>query len=280
MRILVTGAGGYLGRGIVKQLCDDGYEVIASSRKKANTIDDRAGKIIGDIFSVNDPYNYLHQPDILVHLAWEKGFVHNDVSHIINIPNHFRFINRMIEGGVKRVVVMGTMHEVGFFEGSIKDDTPTNPQSYYGIAKNSLRNATQIMCKQASIPYQWLRGFYIVGNEENGCSVFSKIADAERSGQRTFPFTSGVNQWDFLDYDIFCLMTARAIEQDRILGIINICSGRPEKLSDRVERFISDNNYSIKLDYGKFPDRPYDSKAVWGDDSKIKKILNEESVWV
>ena len=35
--------------------------------------------------------------------------------------------------------------------------------------------------------------------------------------------------------------------------------------------FIKENGYKIKLDYGAFPDRPYDSKAVWGNDMKIKK---------
>ena len=66
---------------------------------------------------------------------------------------------------------------------------------------------------------------------------------------------------------------AAAVEQDEINGIINICSGYPEKLADRVERFIHDNGYSIKLKYGAFPDRPYDSKALWGDASKIEAIL-------
>lgn len=55
--------------------------------------------------------------------------------------------------------------------------------------------------------------------------------------------------------------------------MINICSGHPEKLADRVERFIKDNKYKIKLMYGAFPDRPYDSKAVWGDSRKIEGIL-------
>ena len=47
------------------------------------------------------------------------------------------------------------------------------------------------------------------------------------------------------------------------------------KLADRVEKFIEDNGYSISLAYGTFPDRPYDSKAVWGDNTKIDKILNK-----
>ena len=82
----------------------------------------------------------------------------------------------------------------------------------------------------------------------------------------------GLNQFDFLNYDVFCKYVADAVKQDEIDGVINICSGRPEKLADRVERFIKENNFSIKLDYGRFPDRPYDSKAIWGDDFKIKMI--------
>ena len=65
------------------------------------------------------------------------------------------------------------------------------------------------------------------------------------------------------------------MKNHRLNGIINICSGKPEKLSDRVERFIKENNYNIKLEYGAFPDRPYDSKAVWGDGKKIQEIMNK-----
>ena len=165
------------------------------------------------------------------------------------------------------------MHEVGFFEGSINENTPTNPMSLYGIGKDTLRYTVQLMCKEANIPYQWLRGYYIVGNTQFGCSIFSKITLAEQEGKELFPFTTGQNQWDFIDYDEFCRQVSKTVTQEQINGIINICSGRPEKLSDRVERFIKENNYKIKLDYGKFPDRKYDSKAVWGDDSKIQKIM-------
>ena len=47
------------------------------------------------------------------------------------------FIYKMIKGGIKQVAVMGSMHEVGFFEGSINENTPCNPQSLYGISKNA-----------------------------------------------------------------------------------------------------------------------------------------------
>ena len=169
---------------------------------------------------------------------------------------------------------MGSMHEVGRFEGCIKAETPCNPSTPYGISKNALRELTYMLCKQNEKNFMWLRGYYIVGNSQYGASVFSKITAAELDGKEEFPFTMGQNQFDFLDYYDFCNQVARAVCQDRILGIINICSGYPEKLADRVERFIKDNGYSIKLKYGAFPDRPYDSKAIWADGSKIKMIMN------
>lgn len=86
----------------------------------------------------------------------------------------------------------------------------------------------------------------------------------------------GQNQYDFIDYDIFAKQVAAAVTQSKIDGIINICSGKPEKLADRVERFIKENNYKIKLKYGAFADRPYDSKAVWADGKKIQKIMDEQ----
>ena len=52
--------------------------------------------------------------------------------------------------------------------------------------------------------------------------------------------------------------------QDEVDGVINVCTGEPESLSSRVERFIQANGFPIQLEYGAFPDRPYDSPGVWG----------------
>ena len=46
----------------------------------------------------------------------------------------------MIIGGVKKVTIMGSMHEIGFWEGAIKEDTPCNPLSLYGVSKNALKD--------------------------------------------------------------------------------------------------------------------------------------------
>ncbi|MCR5202248.1 MAG: NAD-dependent epimerase/dehydratase family protein [Lachnospiraceae bacterium] len=275
MKVLVTGANGYIGQGVVRALLSKGCEVIATDFNLEN-VDEKAVKMPGNIFEIEDPFSYFEKPDVVLHLAWRDGFKHASLNHINDLPNHYAFLRSLIEGGLKHLTVLGSMHEVGFFEGSINENTPTNPQSNYGIAKNALRQSLELLKKDYDFVFQWVRGFYIVGNTEYGCSIFSKITEASKKGQETFPFTTGENQYDFIDYDVFCNQVASVAVQDKVNGIINCCSGRPMRLSERVENFISENGYDIKLEYGAFPDRPYDSKAIWGDDSKIKEIMNSK----
>lgn len=274
MKILVTGANGYLGTGIVKSLLNDGAEVIATDLA-TNRIDKKAICIESDLFKVDKPYKYFGEPDVLLHLAWRDGFQHNSENHLGDLNNHFTFIKTMMDAGLKRVAVLGSMHEIGFYEGSINEQTPCNPLSLYGISKNALRQAVMLEAKNAGSVVQWIRGYYIVGNVESGCSIFSKIVQSAREGKKEFPFTMGVKQYDFLDYDTFCSQVAAVVEQDAINGIINCCAGVPMRLGERVEQFIKENDLKIKLLYGAFPDRPYDSKAVWGDNKKIQEIMKE-----
>lgn len=276
LKILVTGANGYLGQGIVRIILNNGHCVVATDFN-TQFVDERAERIVCNLFEVDNPYSFFGEPDVLLHLAWRDGFVHYSSAHIDDLPKHYAFIKKMVDGGIQQVAVMGSMHEIGFFEGSINESTPCHPTTPYGIGKNALRDLTQMICKQKNIVFQWLRGYYIVGNSKFGSSIFSKITAAVDEGKTEFPFTLGQNQYDFIDYPDFCAQVAAVVGQKNEQGIINICSGKPEKLADRVERFIKENGYRIKLQYGAFPDRPYDSKAVWGNDTKIRKIMENQT---
>ena len=81
MKVLVTGANGYLGQGIVKQILKYGHNVVAADCSIEN-IDDRAEKVACELFSVKNPYSYYGKPEILLHLAWRDGFVHYSDAHI------------------------------------------------------------------------------------------------------------------------------------------------------------------------------------------------------
>ena len=273
MKILVTGSNGFIGHGVVVLLSKKDNEVIVSCREPFDYKCENLTVKVADIFEVDNPYSFFGKPDIVVHCAWRDGFKHDSENHIIDLPKHYAFLKAMVEGGVKKLVVLGSMHEVGFHEGSVKENSPCNPLSLYGISKNALRQMTELLVKNTNTKLQWIRGFYIVDNTSKGCSIFSKLMKAAQNGEKTFPFTMGINQFDFIDYQEFCEQVVSVVLNNTEFGIINCCSGRPMTLASRVERFISENQLDIKLEYGVFPDRPYDSLAIWGDNKRIQKII-------
>lgn len=271
MKVVVTGASGYIGRHVVDALIKMHHEVIAVDmiNKGINT---DATFLSLDIFS-DDIYNKLGRPDACIHMAWKDGFNHASDAHMGMLSKHYAFIKNMIDGGVKYLSVMGTMHEIGYYEGCVDENTPTNPLSMYGIAKNALREASLLLADKSDTALMWLRAYYILGDDSNNNSIFSKITQMEHEGKASFPFVSGKNKYDFIHVDELAKQIAAASTQSEITGIINCCSGKPVSLADKVNEFIEKNHYSICPDYGKFPERPYDSPAIWGDNTKINKIM-------
>ena len=248
--ILVTGAAGYIGRHVVKNALDRGYKVIAADFNFKG-VDERAEFCDVPLFSGDaDLYRKLGSPDICIHLAWRDGFRHNSPAHMKDLSSHIVFLN---------------------------ESTPCKPQSQYGIAKNALRQSMMLTLADAPCKLHWLRAYYITGDEAHGSSIFAKITQAEQDGKKTFPFTSGKNLYDFIDVDELANMIVAASVQDEINGIINVCTGKPMSLAERVEQFLKDKNYKIRLNYGAFPDRPYDSPGTWGDPAKINKILSMDT---
>lgn len=275
MKIVVTGASGYIGRYVVSSLIERGHTVYAVDLKN-DGIDPRAHILKVNIFSgENTIYKELNFPDLCVHLAWQDGFVHNSPKHIENLSKHFMFLKNLIDAGCRKIAVMGTMHEVGYWEGKIDENTPCNPLSQYGVAKNALRQSLSILSANSNVQLYWLRAFYILGDDKRNNSIFTKLLKAEEEKKEEFPFTTGTNKYDFINVQELGKQIAAAVTQDKITGIINVCSGKPVMLKDQVNAFIEEHNLHLKLKYGVFPERPYDSRIIYGDNSKILEILKE-----
>ena len=273
MRILVTGANGYIGRHVVDFLISLKHEVIACDIH-FDCINTKAKKIETSIFDLNNNFfDSVGRPDLCIHLAWRDGFVHDSINHVIDLPRHYLFLTNLIENGLSRLAVMGTMHEVGYWCGKVDDNTPCNPVTNYGIAKNTLRQLL-INYKKTNFNFFWLRAFYILGDDVNNHSVFTKILSADKRGESEFPLTSGATKYDFIDVNTLAKYISLAATQEKVRGIINVCSGKPIALKEEINNFIHKNNLHIIPRFGKLPDRQFDSPEIFGDATKIKLILD------
>ena len=278
--ILITGANGYIGSHVANLAHRKGYKVIACDFSNSNLNSDIEFKNINILDCAKDEnlYKKIGKPTHLIHFAWKDGFNHNATSHIDNLAAHFDFIKNMIDKGIESISVMGTMHEIGYVEGIIRENTPCNPLNLYGIAKNALRQAVMLYNKDKQTSLKWLRAYYIYGDDEKNHSVFTKIIQAEREEKKEFPFTDGVNFYDFIHIEELSKQILCATMQNKTEGIINVCSGNPVSLKDKVEQYLKEHNFKIKLKYGVFPKRQYDSPIVYGDNTKIKEIMKDYEI--
>ncbi|GAA3039072.1 NAD-dependent epimerase/dehydratase family protein [Microbacterium dextranolyticum] len=273
-RVIVTGAAGYLGPHVVTALLDRGHDVTAIVRLAGTAVlDSRARVVEADILSPDvDMTQWDSDTGAVVHLAWKDGFLHNSRAHMSQLSAHYNLLTRLADSGTNRIVALGTMHEIGYWEGAIDESTPTSPLSQYGIAKDALRRALPLALPEDT-SLAWARAYYIYGDDRRNSSIFRKLLEASDRGERTFPFTTGKNLYDFIRVEQLGRQIAALVDATDITGAINCSTGTPMSLADKVEEFITENGLDISLEYGAFPDRPYDSPGVWGNADRIAEVM-------
>ena len=276
-RVVVTGAAGYLGPHVVTALLDRGHDVVAAVRPgKGEGLDPRAEVIEADLLAPDfDPSAWGALPHAVVHLAWKDGFRHNSPAHMSQLSAHFTLLTGLAERGVSRIVALGTMHEVGYWEGAIEASTPTAPLSQYGIAKEALRRSLPLAIPDTT-SLAWARAYYIYGDDRRSDSIFRKLLDAADAGRTEFPFTTGKNRYDFIRVEELGRQLAALTDAEDVTGTLSCCSGVPVSLAQQVEQYIAENALGLELQYGAFPDRPYDSPGVWGDATVIREVMSRD----
>ena len=277
MKILIVGANGYIGSKVVDEILNWQDTDLICVDVDNSHIDSRAKFVHFDILNSDlaniNFFDYFQKPDVCLYLAWRDGFVHNSDKHMLDLSKHFMFLSNLVSNGLKSLAIMGTMHEVGYWEGAIDEMTPCNPTNLYGISKNALRKSTEILCQKYNCQRKRLRAFYIYGQDDFGASIFSKIRKVYIDGGKEFNLTKGTNKFDFIDIRDLAHLICIVIHQNQINGIINVCSGEPLSLKNKIIDYMQANNIKVKINWGTYPERESESPCIYGNRTKLDEIL-------
>jgi dTDP-6-deoxy-L-talose 4-dehydrogenase (NAD+) len=77
---------------------------------------------------------------------------------------------------------------------------------------------------------------------------------------------------DYLPVEDVARYIGKIALQKKVTGIINICSGNPQKLIDFINCYLLKKNKMIKLNLGYFNYSDIEPMWFWGDNSKLKLI--------
>ncbi|MBI9113108.1 NAD(P)-dependent oxidoreductase [Maridesulfovibrio ferrireducens] len=119
MRILVTGATGFIGSYVVNELIEQGYEVTATTRNVIKNCHKSWFSAVDckelDLAHIpDDIFSYLNRPERIIHLAWGGLSNYNDTVHTKrNYLESITFLKKMIEQGARHLLVSGTCFEYG-----------------------------------------------------------------------------------------------------------------------------------------------------------------------
>lgn len=281
MRVLVTGATGGLGELVISILLSQNIDVIATSRDaekaKQCSFFTKVKYIPFDINSKNnsDLFSYFNKPYALIHLAWEKLDEYKNEAHTTSIlENHKQFLSNLIDNGLKDITVVGTCYEYGLQEGILKENMASKPVLPYPQGKNLLREFLEAKQKSTTFNFKWARVFYVFGEVKGRKNLYTHLINAIKNIDESFNMSGGEQIRDFLSPDEIAERIVKIALQNKTLGVINCCSGKPVKLKDFVSDFLNKNNYKIKLNLGVYPYADYEPMETWGDTAKLDAVLN------
>jgi len=279
-RILVTGAGGFVGRHAVDHLGARGHEVIAVS-SRARQREDRPGVqwVQCDLLAPNAAAELTGavRATHLLHLAWYAAHraYWTSPQNLEWVGASLRLLRAFGENGGARVVMAGTCaeyewgHESRFVEGA----TPLAPATLYGAAKHGLGVVADAYAQQEGLSLARGRIFFTFGAGEAEERLVPAVARALLSG-REARVTHGAQIRDFLVVDELAAAFG-ALMESGVEGAVNIASGAPIALRDLVAMVGDATGRPDLIRYGALEPPPGDPAEIVAD----VRRLREEVGW-
>jgi len=285
MRILVTGATGFIGNYVVEELLKRGHEVIATSRGSENAKKfswyAKVTYVEADLLLLNssafqDFLSLFHHPEKVIHLAWPGLPNYKELFHFEkNLPSDYLFLKNLVENGVKDITVTGTCFEYGMRDGCLSEEMISDPQNSYGLAKDTLRKFLQQLQLHTAFDLKWARLFYMYGKGQNPGSLFSQLDTALENNESVFNMSGGEQERDYLPVEDVALYLVEIALQNITTGIVNCCSGIPITVKQMVTQYLVKEDRAINLNFGVYPYSQYEPMSFWGDNRKLLGILKK-----
>lgn len=269
MKVALTGASGFIGRHVLTELLRHGIEVVAVTRDAARLhgLNKTVQIIEMDIARpAPDSFEKMGRPDVLIHLAWDGLPNYKSLHHFeTELPAQYHFLKNMVEAGLPALLATGTCFEYGMQSGPLSEDMQTKPNNPYGYAKDALRQQLELLKSAKPFNLTWARLFYMYGEGQPATSLYPKLKDAVLRGDKVFNMSGGEQLRDYLPVEEVARQIVRLAMEQRDIGAVNICSGKPISVRRLVEQWLGENNWEIELNFGYYPYPDYEPMAFWGE---------------
>jgi UDP-glucose 4-epimerase len=280
MRCVVTGASGFLGSWLVRQLLQDGHSVIVlmrgepQARRVADWLD-RVCVVRGDLDDTGSLREKLagETVDVFFHLAWSgvTAEYRNDTEQIsTNVVGCVRLWELARDIGCKHWIGIGSQAEYGPCEVALKEDLPAKPITAYGVAKLASGILTAKMSEMAGIRHTWVRLLAVYGPGDDPRHLIPSVIQALRGGKKP-ALTRGEQQWDYLYVQDAAKALSR-IAATGATGTLNLASGESIRVRDLVESIRDLVDPRLPLGLGEVPYRPDQVMHLYADISKLQSV--------
>ncbi len=181
--ILVTGASGFIGIEVARQLTEDGNcprLMLRRTARRPFLKDIPAETVQADLELPLTLRSALRKVDAVIHLGARAAFSSYRALHPSIVNGSINLMQASIEAGVRHFVYAGTLLAYSGGPSPVDQQTPAAPQSPYGKAKHRAEVQLGQMAKRADMRFVSLRLPHVYG-------AYSLLFDQIRRGRIIFP---------------------------------------------------------------------------------------------